>query len=264
MLYNSIPVIMHHHVSQSDRELNVNPGVFEDQLRVMSNRGWKTLSGDEFLYFAKNRNEAPKKCVLLTFDDGFADNYVFAYPLLKKYGMKAMLFVSTDLVAEGEVNRDGFKSLSHNDAWALAFTERRGEVMCTWSELVEMEKSGVIDIQSHGVSHKTPDMIEGKKYEELRHDLSEGRAVLEQKLSKEILHFAWPRGGYDIEGIKIAEEVGYKALYTTERGTNTADSLLEIKRLPVKSRNGKWLCGKLPIYSSVFMSRLYLALRTGI
>ena len=263
MLYNSIPVAMYHHAAPTDRELNIYPDLFEDQLRVLSRRGWKTLSGDEFLYFLENEKEKPGKCVLLTFDDGFADNYVYAYPLLKKFKMKAMIFVATDFIADADVKRDSFTALSHNAARDLADSERRHEVMCTWKELEEMETSGVIDIQSHGISHKTPDLIKAKRYEELKEDLAGGKAILEKRLSKKIYHFAWPRGHFDETGIKIASEIGYKALYTTERGCNTGKDLKALNRLPVKNRNGRWLMKNLRIYSSVFLTGFYLAIRTG-
>jgi peptidoglycan/xylan/chitin deacetylase (PgdA/CDA1 family) len=120
-------------------------------------------------------------------------------------------------------------------------------------------KMTVFDIQGHGMSHKTP----RKKYQELKKDLSDGKAVLEEKLSKKIFHFAWPRGHYDEAGIKIAHELGYKALYTTDRGANTPGNLSMLKRLPVKCRNGKWLSRKLPVYSSLLLTKFYLALRTG-
>jgi peptidoglycan/xylan/chitin deacetylase (PgdA/CDA1 family) len=264
ILYNSIPVVMYHHVAPTDRELNVYPDVFENQLSTLAGKGWKTLDGEEFLYFLEHQEEKPKKCVLLTFDDGFADNYVYAYPILKKFNMKAMLFVATEFIEDRDIKRDSFVPLSHNDAWELAYTERRSEVMCTWKELEEMEASGIFDIQSHGLSHKTPDYFKEKKYTELRDDLTAGKKILEKRLSKRVLHFAWPRGHYDSEGIKIASELGYKALYTTERGANTINNLTLLKRLPVKCRDGKWLIGKLPIYSSVIFSKLYLSLRSGI
>jgi len=263
MLYNSIPVLMHHHVAPTDRELNVYPEVFEDQLSVMSRKGWKTISGEEFLYFTNTPKDRPRKCVLLTFDDGFADNYVYAFPLLKKYGMKAMIFIATDFIDDADVKRDSFVPLSHNDAWRLASTERRSEAICTWKELEEMEKSGIFDIQSHGMSHRTPDYMKEKKYELLKKDLSGGKEILEKQLSKRIVHFAWPRGHFDDEGIKTALGLGYKALYTTERGANGPENLHMINRLPVKCKNGKWLTRKLPVYSSGLLSRLYLAIRTG-
>lgn len=253
---------MYHHIAPTDKSINVYPELFEDQLKIMSAKGWKTISGEEFLYFNHNRKEKPNKCVLITFDDGFADNYVFAYPLLKKYGMKAMLFIATDLIDDSDVNRDSFTPLTHNEAWKIANTDERSKVMCTWNELQEMEDAGVFDIQSHGSSHKTPDLIKSGNYPALREDLSEGRAVLERRFSKKVRHFAWPRGVHDEEGRKIAVEAGYQALYTTDRGANISGNLEWINRLPVKCRKGKWLGGKLPIYSSSLLAKIYLGIRT--
>ncbi len=72
MFNKSIPIVMYHHVSPPGKELNVQPKIFQDHLSILCSEGWKTLSGEEFLYFLQN-NEIPKKCVLLTFDDGFTE-----------------------------------------------------------------------------------------------------------------------------------------------------------------------------------------------
>lgn len=257
----SVPVLMYHHVAPTDREINVYPDVFEDQLRVLSRKGWKTLTGDEFLGFLKNPSEAPKKCVLITFDDGFADNYVYAYPLLRKYGMRAMIFVATGFIADDDVKREGFVPLSHDKAWKLAFTDRRSESMCTWKELKEMQQSGAIDIQSHGHSHLIPQYIAQKKYQDVMDDLNAGKKALQERLSKDVRHLAWPKGCYDEQAIEIAGGLGYEALYTVDRGSNTREDLKAVHRLPVKIRNGRWLARKASIYSSVLLSRFYLAVR---
>ena len=263
MLHDSIPVVMYHHIAPTGRDLNVYPEVFEDHLRALRQRGWKTLSPDEFVHFLHHRNDKPKKCVLLTLDDGFADNYVYAYPLLKKYNMKAAIFVATDFIQDADIDRSSFVPLSHKHAWELARTERRSEVMCTWKELQEMEASGAVDIQSHGMSHQTGKYMKDKNYAALRKDLSGSKALLEKRLAKKINHLCWPGGRNDEEGINIAVEAGYHALYTTERGCNTVHTLTRVSRLPVKCKNGGWLMRNISIYSSVFLTKLYLAVRTG-
>ncbi|MBI4847603.1 MAG: polysaccharide deacetylase family protein [Nitrospirae bacterium] len=263
MLHDSIPVTMYHHIAPTDRELNVFPEIFEDQLRVLSSKGWKTLSADEFLHFLQDPKDKPEKCILLSLDDGFADNYVYAYPLLKKFNMKATIFIATDFIRDADVDRSSFVPLSHNPAWALAPTERSPEVMCTWKELHEMEDSGLVDIQSHGMTHKTWQYMKEKRYAELKEDLEGGKALLEKRFSKTINHLCWPRGHYDEEGIRIACDAGYKALYTTERGCNTVKNLKEVSRLPVRNNKGGWLLKNARIYSSVLLTKLYLAIRTG-
>jgi peptidoglycan/xylan/chitin deacetylase (PgdA/CDA1 family) len=252
---------MYHHVSPVGKGLNVKPEIFEDHLNTLHKNGWKTLSGNEFLSSLKN-NDIPSKSVLLTFDDGFANNYLNAFPLLKKFGMKAMLFVATSLIEDTDIKRDRCLPFSHREAWDLAFTERRSEVMCTWNEIKEMHESGYFDIQSHGHSHRSHYLIDEKNYAELENDLLTAKETIEKRLSKKVLHLSWPKGRYDKQGIDIAAKAGFEALYTTKRGYNTASNLKTLKRLPVKG-NGKWLVNRLRVYSSVNLSRFYLTIRTG-
>lgn len=262
MFRDSIPVVMYHHVSPAGRELNVTPEVFEDQLAALRRKGWRTLSGDEFMQ-ALSGDRPPGKSVLLTFDDGFADNYVYAYPLLKKYGMKAMIFVATALLGESAMDRRGFVPLPHRESWTLLDTERRPEVMCTWQEVQEMDASGVIDIQSHGATHRIPAFRKEGKYDAIREDLTVSRAELERRLSKKVLHLCWPKGSYDAETIALAKQAGYQVLYTVQRGANTGPDLDRINRLPVKCRGGDWLAGRLTVYASGLLTRFYLAVRKG-
>lgn len=257
MIFNdSIPVLMYHHVMPSSIELNVLPEIFEEQLSGLKNKGWKTLDGEEFLYLMSHPEKSRKKCVLLTFDDGFVDNYIYAYPILKKYKMKAILFVATDFIMDLTIKRDNLKILSHKEMWNIAQTEIKYEVMCTWKELREMQENKVFDIQSHGHSHNLPEFIKKNDYKMLKNDLKLSKDLLKKYLNKESLHLAWPKGVYNEKAIEIAKEEGFKALYTTKRGINTED-LFNVKRIAMKCKGSSWLKTKLRIYSSSPFSKIY-------
>jgi len=258
LIFNSIPVLMYHHVMPCESDLNVTPKVFEEQLIGLKTKGWKTLTADEFLYLITNSKENRKKCVLLTFDDGFVDNFLYAYPILRKYKMKAVLFLATDFIVDFEVKRDTFKPVTHKEIWRTAFSEKKHEVMCTWNELREMEQEGVFDIQSHGHSHKIPDFINQQHL--IEEDLRTCKELIKKHLHKEPLHFSWPKGVYTEETIEIAKEIGFKALYTTQRGANINDPL-RIKRIAVKGKGSGWLKKKLIIYSSSLLSKIYSKIR---
>ncbi|MEW6715765.1 MAG: polysaccharide deacetylase family protein [Nitrospirota bacterium] len=260
MLSRSIPVVMYHHILPMGGGVAVTPEIFKDHLVALQRNGWKTLSGKEFLHLLHSGN-IPRKTVLLTFDDGFADNYVYAYPILKRYRMKALLFVATSFIENADIKRTEFVPLPHREAWELACSERRSEVMCTWNELREMEESGIFDIQSHGHSHNIPQYINENKLAEIKEDLSAGKKMIEEMLSKDVLHLAWPKGKYDDKAIEIAAGLGFRALYTTDRGHNTQENSMMLHRLPAKNKNGGWLVNKIKIYSSIPLSKLYLALR---
>lgn len=251
---------MYHHVMPDHKELSVTPQIFEEQISVIKKNGWKTLLVDEFLYLMNHHETSRKKCVLLTFDDGFVDNYLYAYPILRKYKMNAVLFVATDFITDLDIKRDNFKPMSHKQMWRLAFTERKHEVMCTWKELREMQQEGVFDIQSHGHTHKIPEFIKEGNYKRLKEDLKLSKDLLKKYLNKEVQHFAWPSGLYTDRAVAIAKELNFKALYTTQRGANTED-LFHLKRISVKCKGSTWLQSKLIIYSSSLLSKIYSKIR---
>ncbi len=261
MFFNSIPVLMYHHVMPVKSSLNVMPEIFEEQLRGLKTRGWKILDSQEFIYLLSNPREKRKKCLLITFDDGFLDNYLYAYPILKKYCMKAVLFVATDFIIHMDLKRQKFTPLPHKEMWKLAFSERKYEVMCTWEELKEMEESGTFDIQSHGHSHKIPDFIKKSDYKSLEGDLNLGMQLLIQHLNKKPLHLAWPKGVYDYKAINIAKKLGFQVLYTTQRGANTKDPF-HIKRIAIKNKGIQWLNTRMIIYNSWVLTKCYNFIRS--
>ncbi len=259
MLNDSIPVVMYHHVMPGDRELNVTPELFEEQMAELKRKGWKTLSADEFLYLMENTKEKRKKCVLLTFDDGFYDNYLYAYPVLKKYKLRGVIFVITDFV-RNEIKREKFVPCPHKEMWSLIFAHGRNDYLCTWKELREMSEERVFDIESHGSTHDIPYYIKQRDYAQIREDLRKSKELIHRYLSKETYHLCWPKGAYDEKALEIAVREGFRVLYTTERGVNT-ENLNCIKRLPVKCRGADWLLPKLKIYSSSLLSSIYLKIR---
>lgn len=122
------PWFLYHHIGES----GVPTDWFEEHLKNIWFLNMKTLTNREMLESLDKHGKLPKNSVALTFDDGYYDNYRHAFPLLKKYKMKATLYLNTAYV-ENEENR-AFKYLS-------------------WKEIGEMSSSGVFDIQLHSHRH---------------------------------------------------------------------------------------------------------------
>ncbi|MBI3812514.1 MAG: polysaccharide deacetylase family protein [Nitrospirae bacterium] len=118
---------------------SVEPDRFESQLKYLKQNGYRTLTADELLAVLRRDTLVPERAVVLTFDDGWGSLWSVAFPLLKQYGYKAAAFVIPGLVEEEPPKSNGPE------------TDRRR--LCTWAELRVMQESGVIDIQSHSLSH---------------------------------------------------------------------------------------------------------------
>lgn len=153
-LYNpSIPVLIYHHINEYEGDMvTISPSDFERQMSYIKDN-FNTIHFDEYLSYVENRKKFPPRTCIITFDDGYYDNFVYAYPVLKKYNLKATIFVITSRIGE-EGSREIKGHYQANLEGALmSLRGRSSGAFLTWSELEEMQKSGIIDIQSHTHSH---------------------------------------------------------------------------------------------------------------
>jgi len=148
-----IPVLNYHSVSadphwmQIGDCLSLTPEAFERQLAYLSRQGYRSLFVSEAhaLLAGRHDPESQVKHVALTFDDGYADNWIAAFPLLRKYGIKATMFISTDFIADADGCRPTIGDVAPD---ALDWSG-----YLTWPELRAMQASGLVEVQSHGGSH---------------------------------------------------------------------------------------------------------------
>lgn len=149
-----IPILYYHSVApEPAREwyksyLTVPLDAFEREIRRLSRSGYQFIDLDE--YCDRKGRDYGQKVVCVTFDDGYRDNYVYAFPILKKYGAKATIFVSPDFVRPSEDT-----SLSMDDVWEgrCRYVDLESLGFLSWAEMVRMLDSGLIDIQSHTMRH---------------------------------------------------------------------------------------------------------------
>lgn len=162
----SLPVLMYHYISHFLGAITVSPEVFEDQCRGMAQAGWHGVSLAEAEDFLIKGTPLPKRSVLITFDDGFLDNYVYAFPILQKYGHKGVIFAVT-----GRLRTDGICHHTLKDLWTKQISSddlppidtpmhtdslghhQRKDLFLSWEEARQMEKSGVISLAAHTARH---------------------------------------------------------------------------------------------------------------
>lgn len=165
---SSVPIFMYHFVSEDTGnnpypENVVRPSDLEEQLKYLKENNYETIYITELPHLEKYA-----KPVALTFDDGFADFYYNAYPLLKKYNIKASLYV----VKEFE-SKPGY---------------------CNIEQLREMKESGLVDIQSHTVNHYR---LATLKRSEIEYEISEQKENLREKLDINSDVLCYPYGSYN-------------------------------------------------------------------
>lgn len=123
---------------------------FEDQLRYLRKHRYQSLFLDEYFQCRNNQNAKSENNICLTFDDGYLDNYIYVFPLLKKYGMKATIFVSPEFVDTKSPDRKTLEDYWNN---RMAWKDLDAKGFLSWEEMRVMERSGLVDIQSHTLTH---------------------------------------------------------------------------------------------------------------
>ena len=229
--FNYSRVLMYHMVSEhlpknksKFNRLRVKPSEFEKQLNWLKNNGFTSFTLSELV----NLEVIPKKAVVLTFDDGYEDNFTKAFPLLKKYNFKATIYIV--------LNR-------FNENWATdkdldkASNELNNEKMLSDEQIKIMLESGLIEIGSHTLDHvNLPKLSNEEKVKQIK----ESKEKIEDIFSIKCNSFAYPFGFFDNDSVKIVEEIAYSNATTTVNGVfnKSKYSNFEIPRIMISGRQG--------------------------
>lgn len=144
---DGIPVFVYH---------TIDPNVFESHLSYLQQNNYKTLSIEEFYDAVTNKVSLNNNSVLLTIDDARTSVWRFAYPLLKKYQMRATVFIIPGLTEESKNVRKNLElywrgKISYDEIIKIDMND---DLLCNWAEIEEMYNSGIINIESHTLFHK--------------------------------------------------------------------------------------------------------------
>jgi len=204
---DSVPVLNYHQINDRDENaLTIHTDQFEVQMKYLADHGYHTITPAEMIDAWDNGTPLPDKPVIITFDDGYADNYRCAFPILQKYNLRGTIFLISDFV-----------STYPN--------------YLTWSQIDEMQDSGLIDFESHTLSHAELDKTSP---EETWNQLDGSKKALEWHLHKEIDFLAYPCGSYD-EGLQqMVKKAGYKGAFTVNFGSaDKSENHYILDRIPV-------------------------------
>ncbi|MCK4325702.1 polysaccharide deacetylase family protein [bacterium] len=256
----SIPVITYHHVNcHLGDTVTVTPEYFEEQMRYLGQRGYNTIFLKELISCLEQKKAPPEKTVALTFDDGYLDNWLYAYPILKKYKMKATIFVITSPIRDRHSNSTPEISPHSETRPAAVLGKGLSDHYLSWAEMREMEDSGLVDIQCHTHSHQRLDSPEV----DCHNELSLSKKLIDEHLKKDCSFIAWPWGTCNEEVIALARQLGYRGAVITKKGPNTpASDPMKIRRFDTEKGNLGWFSRRLFIYSHPTIARVYSALKS--
>jgi peptidoglycan/xylan/chitin deacetylase (PgdA/CDA1 family) len=182
-----VPILMYHRVASDGPEAlspyRVSQEHFEKQLAYLQRHGYHSLGMSDFYesWFKRGLQPMPGKPIVLTFDDAYLDFYETAWPLLRKYGFTAIIFVPVNFV-EGQAD------------WDDEFGEPAK--LMSWKQIAELHTRG-IEVGSHGCSHtRLSDLSES----EVSEDAIRSKEILEQKLAAPVIHYCYP---YTVSNNKI-------------------------------------------------------------
>ena len=203
LVYHSV---MPHHPGQTaeQRVLNVDDSVFAAQMRYLVDGGYHVVSFAALVDALEGRDTLPNRAVVITFDDGWENQYRHAFPILRRFGLTATFFVFTTPIG----------------------TDKK---LMTWEQLRELQAAGMT-IGSHTRTHPVlPDC-----HAALHNEVVMSRADIEQHLGRAPDFFAYPFGAWDSLSAASARTAGYRAARTYRGGAwNRLSDLYHLRAVPV-------------------------------
>lgn len=203
------PILMYHCVipnADSANRIAVTDKAFERQMRFLRERNYNLLPLEELAGYILRKEKIPPRSIAVTFDDGYKDNYIYAFPVLKKYRIPVTIFIILDDVG-----------LPHK---------------LNWQEIKEMQDSGLVVFGSHALGSEP--LINIKSSQQLRREIFDSKKILQERLGCEAGIFSYPEGRFNREIRNLAIEAGYKIAVATNPGRDYAnDDIFALKRLRI-------------------------------
>ncbi|WP_296824508.1 polysaccharide deacetylase family protein [uncultured Megasphaera sp.] len=199
-----VPVLNYHQVNNRyETCLTMKPENFEAQMKYLHDNDYHSITQAQFDAYMRGEGSLPDRPVLITFDDGYVDNYEFAYPIMKKYGFRGTIFLIMNLM-----DKPGY---------------------LTWDMVKEMSNDGM-EFGSHTISHKPLTSFDRSG---VRKELQESKAMIEARTGKVCNFIAFPEGKFNEMIMEETKNAGYDYGFTVETGRDFPwDDHYDLDRVP--------------------------------
>jgi peptidoglycan/xylan/chitin deacetylase (PgdA/CDA1 family) len=191
----NVPILMYHYISEPPadadairRDLSVSPAQFESHLAYLRQAGYESITLRQLAYALSGQETMPAKPIVITFDDGYLDNYQNAFPLLQKYGYTGVFYIFT-------------YPLDHDDPAYL-----------TWEMVEKMHRAGM-EFGSHGYRHWE---LAGRDVDFLVYEILGSKEAIEAHIGQPVRFFSYPVGRYDALAMQVVESANFWNAVTTE------------------------------------------------
>jgi peptidoglycan/xylan/chitin deacetylase (PgdA/CDA1 family) len=197
--YQTVPVLCYHRFGTGGGKMTVSPANFAAQMDWLVRNRYHVVRLGQLAAYLEGREPLPEKSVVITFDDGYESVYRHAYPVLRKHGLPATLFVYTDFIGAGDA--------------------------LSWAQLQELVASGLVDVQAHSKSHRN--LIErgageadDRYLQGLEQETRGPRELLEKRLPVQVKHYAFPYGDANEQVLEMLARQRYSLAVTVNPGGN--------------------------------------------
>ena len=213
----TVPILMYHYLSAPPpnadairRDLSVSPAQFEAHLAYLRQAGYETITFQQLILAVSRNADLPAKPVIITFDDGYRDNYDNAFPLLRKYSYTATFFIFTQPIDSNNVD------------------------YLSWQMVTDMHKAGM-EFGSHSYRH--PD-LRNRDIDFLVYEILGSKEAIEERVGEPVRFFAYPSGRYDDLTIRVLDSANFWAAVTTQWGAEHAyGDRFEMPRIRVRGND---------------------------
>ncbi len=209
---DAVPILAYHQVSSLPEVYSIDAAEFDQQMQYLSEHGYTAISLAELFAARQSGSKLPPRPIIITFDDGYEDNYITALPIMEKYKLKGTVFVIAGQVGQTEY--------------------------MTWEQLKAAQAKGM-EIGSHTYSHTA--LTDISPSEQLN-ELVRSKQVLEAKLGQPVQFLAYPYGQYSVATMAALQQAGYTGACTGRPGlATTGRDVYQLNRINIpRPKYGLW------------------------